>query len=133
MCWWSSNPGPRDACPRYGMAVNHKLPLLLWIICPLWILGVNAAQEPHSECGPPSFACSRSDDKVTQPDAVPVPTFGGPRGAGSVFHDPLFNDVEIVRCTDAFSNPAHPNASYSAGLGGAGDKNSWNTEDTLLQ
>ena len=115
----------------------RALPQLQITFLVFYCLGLVGAAPPsesnRAECGPPSFACSRSDDKVTQPDAVPVPNFGGLRGAGSVFHDPLFNDVEIVRCTDAFSNPAHPNASYSAGLGGAGDKNSWNTEDTLLQ
>jgi len=92
-----------------------------------------ALQALHPECGPPLFGCSRSDSKLTQPDAVPLPNFGGPRGAGTVVHDPLYNNVEIVRCTDAFTNPAAPNASYAVGLGGAGDKNSWNTEDTLLQ
>lgn len=85
------------------------------------------------QCGPPLFACSRSDSKVTQPDAKPLLDFGGPHGAGMVLRDPLYNDVEIVRCTDAFSSPGRPNASYTVGLAGAGDKNSWNTDDTLLQ
>jgi hypothetical protein len=102
-------------------------------LCALAPPASSAAQAVRPECGPPLFVCSRDDSKVTQPNATPVPNFGGPHGAGTVVHDPLYNDVEIVRCTDGFTNPSAPNASYAVGLGGAGDKNSWNTDDTLLQ
>jgi hypothetical protein len=81
-------------------------------------------------CGPPLYSCSRTDLKVTQPDKAPMIDFGGLKGANSVFHDALYNNVEIVRCTDALTHPSFPNGSYSVGLGGAGDKNSWNTNDT---
>lgn len=96
------------------------------------ILSVRAYGQGQ-RCGVPAYECSRSDLRVTQPDQAPQIHFGGLRGVGRVFRDSLYNDVEIVRCTDAYTNPAHRNASYTAGLGGAGDKNSWNANDTLLQ
>ena len=116
------------------MRVGAQVQIALLVFACLDLAVSACLSESHqSECGPPLFGCSRSDLKVTQPDAKPVPDFGGPRGEGPVFHDPLYNDVEIVRCTNAFSNPAQPNGNYSVGLGGAGDKNSWNTDNTFYR
>jgi hypothetical protein len=116
------------------MRVDAQVQIALLVFaCFGLAVAAHVSESNQSECGPPLFGCSRSDLKVTQPDAKPVPDFGGPRGEGPVFRDPLYNDVEIVRCTNAFSNPAQPNGNYSVGLGGAGDKNSWNTDNTLLQ
>jgi hypothetical protein len=68
-------------------------------------------------CGPPLYSCSRTDLKVTQPDKAPMIDFGGLKGANSVFHDALYNNIEIARCTDALTHPSFPNGSYSVGLG----------------
>jgi hypothetical protein len=96
-------------------------------------LGVAALSDQNRRvCGPPTYACSRTDVEITQPDAPPMIDFGGLRGANSVFHDSVYNNIEIVRCTDAFTNPVNPNASYMVGVGGSGEKNSWNVDDSLV-
>ena len=111
-------------------APNHsfaRVPAFLWL-CGLLFGGHMLA----ANCGPPTFACSRTDVSVTQPDASPTPNFGGISGANNLIHDQLYNNVQIVRCTDGNSDPANRNQSYEVGLGGAGDKNSWNLNDTML-
>jgi hypothetical protein len=116
------------------MKLGRKLLALTGNLLSLLALSNAKVLKPaKAGCGPPYFACSRSDSNVTQPDAVPRLNFGGLHGAGSLFRDPLYNDIEILRCTDAYTNPAHLNASYTVGLGGAGDRTSWNLNDTLLQ
>ncbi|HST09827.1 MAG TPA: hypothetical protein VLL05_05595, partial [Terriglobales bacterium] len=115
------------------MKVAALLGLFLWLLSVMEAGKTALPQSATPACGANIFACSRHDFEVTQPDAPPIIDFGGLRGSATIFHDPVYNNVEIVRCTDAFSNSVHPNASYSVGLGGAGDKNSWNTDDTLLQ
>jgi hypothetical protein len=86
----------------------------------------------RTNCGPPAYPCSRTDTAVTQPDVSPIPNFGGLKGANTVVTDSAYNNVEIVRCTDAASDPSRLNASYAVGLGGSGDKNSWNLDDSLI-
>jgi hypothetical protein len=96
--------------------------LQIWFVVALLFLIaiVNKPAVGQIQCGPPAYSCSRRDQGVTQPDAPPVPNFGGRVGANMLATDPLYNNVEIVRCIDAGSDPANVNTSDMAGLGGSG-------------
>jgi hypothetical protein len=83
-------------------------------------------------CGPPAYPCSRTDEKVTQPDAGSAISFGGIRGANTTVIDPIYNNVKMVRCTDANTDSSNISVSYYAGLGGSAEKNIWNVDDTAV-
>jgi hypothetical protein len=71
---------------------------------------LNLIVSPASSCGPPSYACSRSDTDVIAP-AVPPQLgtdpnyFGGHSGAGMVGIDPPYNN-RILRVTDGNTTEA---------------------------
>jgi hypothetical protein len=84
-----------------------------------------------TNCGPPSYSCSRSDLAI-----VPVPTppsVGGLSGANSIVRDPDFGS-RIVRVTDANTNPAaaNVNMTFVTTSSGSADDNLWNVDSTLF-
>jgi len=104
-------------------------------------LSARSTQDPSSEaeasvtimsCGPPAYPCSRTDEKVTQPDASPALSFGGIRGANTTVVDRTYNNVKMIRCTDAATDSSSLNVSYFAGLGGSAGKNIWDVDDTAV-
>jgi hypothetical protein len=95
-------------------------PQIWFVVALLFLIAiVNKPAVDQIQCGPPTHSCSRTDQGVIQPDAPPVPNFGGLAGANMLATDPLYNNVEIVRSTDAGSDPANVNTSYMAELGGS--------------
>jgi len=84
------------------------------------------------QCGPPTYACSRTDLAVTQPDAGQPLNFGGIRGVNTTVTDLVYNNVRITRCTDGYTNPNNLYISYLAGLGGSPGGVAWNADDTQL-
>ncbi|MGA9685456.1 MAG: Ig domain-containing protein [Candidatus Sulfotelmatobacter sp.] len=84
-----------------------------------------------SNCGPPTYNCSRTDFGVVQ---VPSPpSVGNLLGANTIVTDPDFGN-RIVRITDAHTNPhAHfKNRTYFSSSSGSADENLWNLDSTLL-
>ena len=96
-------------------------PQIWFVVALLFLIAiVNKPAVDQIQCGPPTHSCSRTDQGVIQPDAPSVPNFGGLADANLLAKDPLYNNFEIVRCTDAGSDPANVNTSDMAGLGGSG-------------
>ena len=97
-----------------------------------------AAAAANATCGPPAYACARSisnnvgDFSFALDPSVSAPLWNGAAGASSVRFDTLYNDIKILRCTDANTDPTNPNSSFAVGIGGSGARVSWNTADTLL-
>lgn len=73
--------------------------------------------------------CVRSDF-ANEPLPATIPNMGNLTGAGTVTIDPNFGE-RILRLTDASTLTGHANLSFNAGLGGSGDSNMWNSNETL--
>ena len=82
-----------------------------------------------SNCGPPSYGCSRTDDAVL---AVPtVPNVGNLSGANTVVTDSQFGN-SIVRVTDANTDPNQKNVTFVAASGGSSNANTFNANSSLI-
>jgi hypothetical protein len=73
-----------------------------------------------SNCGPPTYPCSRSDTKLLVPTAPPqlgsnYLYHGGHAGAGIVAADPVYNNNRILRVTDGNTDSLHPGESFATG------------------
>ncbi len=85
-------------------------------------------------CGPPSYNCARTD-LAASPIGQTLPNWGGAVGANTIFFDNSFNlasPVHYVRVTDVNSIAAHPHTQFTADIGGSGDENHFNADDTLF-
>lgn len=80
--------------------------------------------------GPPSYPCSRTDLTTVQLPAT-IPNVGDLVGANTIVTDPDFKN-DIVRVTEAQTNPSKPNESYFTTNSGSGDQNLWNSNSTLF-
>jgi hypothetical protein len=85
-----------------------------------------------SNCGPPTYRCSRTDQNIVQVPATP-PNVGGLLGANTIVTDPDFGN-RIVRITDANTNTnsVYRNRSYMTADSGSADENLWNLDSTLF-
>lgn len=85
-----------------------------------------------SNCGPPSYNCSRTDMQVVQVPSTP-PDVGTLSGANTIVTDPDFGN-RIVRITDANVDPTpvYKNRTYETTASGSADENIWNTDSTLF-
>jgi len=93
---------------------------------PMKSASVTVTVSPSSQCGPPNYACSRSDSITTQ--LPPAPNVGGLTGTNTIVIPSDFNN-RIVRVTDGgFAN----NKSISSTKSGGDGDNMWNTDSTLL-
>src|SRR5579864_619324 len=94
-------------------------------------LAVSAAA-PASNCGPPSYNCSRTDLQVVQVPAT-LPNVGNLLGANTIVADPDFSN-RIVRITDGNTDPSsvYKNRTYETAASGSADDNLWNTDSTLF-
>lgn len=83
-----------------------------------------------SNCGPPTYGCSRTDGAVAQVPS-PVPNVGNLVGAGTIITDPDFGN-RIVRITDWNTDSGQPiqNRSYVSASSGSADENLWNIDST---
>ncbi len=82
-------------------------------------LTMAAQQQTGSNCGPPTYPCSRADTAVIAATAPPQlgsnPNYyGGHLGAGIIAVDPAYNN-RILRVTDANIDPSRPGESYMTG------------------
>jgi len=89
-----------------GSAVSQALQLVM-------------TSQTGSNCGPPSYLCSRTDTKVIVAKAPPqlganLNYRGGTRGAGIVAVDPAYNN-RILRVTDGYTDATRPGESYANG------------------
>jgi len=88
-----------------------------------------------TNCGPPSYPCSRSDTQLLVPTAPPQlggnPLyFGGHAGAGIVAADPVYNNNRILRVTDGNTNTSQPGESF--GTGSSAEKNVTSYDESLF-
>jgi hypothetical protein len=88
-----------------------------------------------TNCGPPSYPCSRSDTQILVPTAPPQlgsnPQYrGGHLGAGIVAADPVYNNNRILRVTDGNTESLHPGQSYAAGS--SAEKNVTSYDESLF-
>lgn len=85
-----------------------------------------------SNCGPPTYNCSRTDLQVVQVPSTP-PSVGTLSGANTIVTDPDFGNP-IVRVTDADIDPTsgYKNRTYETTASGSADDNLWNTDSTLF-
>jgi hypothetical protein len=88
-----------------------------------------------SNCGPPSYPCSRSDTQVLVPTAPPQlgsnPQYrGGHLGAGTVAADPVYNNNRILRVTDSNTDLSHIGESFAAGS--SAEKNVTSYDESLF-
>jgi hypothetical protein len=83
-------------------------------------------------CGPPSYACSRTDLQIVQLPQIP-PNVGNLVGANTMVSDPDFGNP-IVRVTDANTNPesTFKNRTYVSSGSGSADINVWNVNSTMF-
>jgi hypothetical protein len=83
-------------------------------------------------CGPPAYACSRTDTDIVQLPGSP-PNVGNLLGANNIVTDPDFGNP-IVRITDANTNPStvFKNRTYVSAASGSADENLWNVDSTLF-
>ena len=93
---------------------------------------VVSAAAPASNCGPPTYNCSRSDLQVVQVPST-LPNVGNLSGMNTIVTDPDFGN-RIVRVTDANTDPtsAYKNRTYETAASGSADDNLWNTDSTLF-
>jgi hypothetical protein len=85
----------------------------------------------QTNCKSPTYGCARTDTNVTNLPS-PLPSWGGLRGAGTVFDDPEFNAAYppyYVRITDASTGPHHD--SFSVGSGN-GDDSHFSIDDSKI-
>src|SRR2546423_5270321 len=87
---------------------------------------------PGTNCGPPTYNCSRTDNAVVQIPSQ-IPNVGNLLGANTVVTDPDFGS-RVVRVTDWNTDPAASlaNRSYVSATSGSADENLWNTDSTML-
>ncbi|HET9406855.1 MAG TPA: Ig domain-containing protein [Candidatus Sulfotelmatobacter sp.] len=85
-----------------------------------------------SNCGPPTYNCSRTDMNIVQVP-VPPPNVGNLTGANTIVTDPDFSNP-IVRITDWNTDPGlvAANRSFVSAGGGSADENLWNLDSSLL-
>ena len=88
-----------------------------------------------SNCGPPSYPCSRSDTQILVPTAPPQlgsnpQSRGGHLGAGMVAADPVYNNNRILRVTDADTDSLHPAQSFATGS--SAEKNVTSYDESLF-
>jgi hypothetical protein len=93
---------------------------------------------PPSNCGPPTYSCTAASNATIPggPLAVvnypaTIPDIGNLTGAGTVITDPAFGNP-IARCTDANTDPIHPNIAFDTNGGGAAMVNHFNKNDTIV-
>lgn len=88
---------------------------------------------PGTNCGPPTYNCSRTDNAVVQIPAQ-IPSVGNLTGVNRIVTDPDFGS-RIVRVTDWNTDPAansQENRSYVTTTSGSADENLWNTDSTMF-
>lgn len=85
-----------------------------------------------SNCGPPTYNCSRTDTNITQVPSS-VPNVGGLLGANTIVTDPSFGN-RIVRITDGNTAPYGPfqNRTFMTASSGSADENLWNVDSTMF-
>lgn len=87
-----------------------------------------------TNCGPPTYPCSRSDSLLITPQAPPQlgsnPSYyGGHTGAGTVAIDPAYNN-RILRVTDGNTVASIPGQSYKPG--GSAEKNVSSYDESIF-
>ena len=97
-------------------------------------LQIVIGSQTGTNCGPPSYPCSRSDSLVLIPKAPPQlgsdpRYFGGHLGAGVVAIDPDYNS-RILRVTDGNTDISRPGQSYKPG--GSAEKNVSSFDESLF-
>src|SRR5438477_12770315 len=93
-----------------------------------------------SACGPPSYSCARTDRVLTSLPSVPpqagpnvcspgqsLPSCGNVTGFNTTMIDPLYNNVRIVRATDATTDPSCNGPSI--GPGGSAEENVFSQDE----
>jgi hypothetical protein len=91
-------------------------------------LTLSVARTMAEQCGPPNYACSRTD-AIFSKLPNPMPSWGGVLGINRTVVDPDFHNP-IVRVTDASLGSTD---SFCTGLGGSGDvPQLWNVNATIL-
>jgi Putative Ig domain len=95
-------------------------------------LSLTVSTSKVGTCGPPTYACSRTNLAIVQLPAAP-PNVGNLSGANTIVTDPDF-DSPIVRITDANTNPeaTFQNRTYVSSSSGSADVNVWNVDSTLF-
>jgi hypothetical protein len=93
-------------------------------------LGVFTLAPVSTSASGPSTYTSRSDNATVQLP-TPIPDIGNLTGAGTIITDPDFNN-QIVRITDANTNPNLVNHSFQTTTSGSADQNIWNMNSTLF-
>lgn len=101
-----------------------------------------------SNCGPPSYSCSRTDRALTNLPSFPpqagsnicsggqgLPSCGNLSGAGTIMTDSLYHNVKIVRFTDytdQSGSPAKCPSGATIGPGGSAEENVFSKDDQLI-
>ncbi len=85
-----------------------------------------------SNCGPPTYPCSRTDSAVVQIPSS-IPNVGNLTGANTVVTDPDFGN-RIARITDWNTDPgsAADIRSFVSAASGSADENLWNLDSTMF-
>jgi hypothetical protein len=110
--------------------------LVALTVSPVWaqdsITTANAvSQKPPGACGPPEYACSRTDTSLVRAEHPPQlgdnPNYyGGHSGAGKVAVDPAYGNA-ILRVTDGNMLNGE-----SFNTGASAEKNPWSYDETIF-
>jgi hypothetical protein len=98
-------------------------------------LTLTVNSQSGSNCGPPSYPCSRTDTELLVPTAPPhlgsnPSYYGGHLGAGMVASDPMYNNNRILRVTDGNTDALHPGESFATDS--SAEKNETSYDESLF-